>query len=251
MLTVVEGSFFGDAVAQPFIEDVVPQVRLLVALPLLVFALAVIDPDASIVVRDLQSSGVTLDQEGFQAAVLKLERARDAVWPDVVILLLAYLLSWRLHAGYDALVGGTPASSWRWSIPHGHAALTWAGYWYALLSAPFFQFVLYRWVWRFLIWARFMYRVSRVPFRLNPAHPDLSSSIGVLGRGQQVFAIVFVAFAAVMSSTVAHNILVDGAAFHDSRPEIIAFVALCAVAIYAPLLFFAGDMYRARIGGAR
>lgn len=41
----------------------------------------------------------------------------------------------------------------------------------------------------------------------------------------------------------------DGAKFHDARPEIIVFIVICIVTIYSPLLFFAGDMYRARRKG--
>ena len=35
VLTLIEGTLVGDGVAQPFIQDVVPQVRFLIALPLL------------------------------------------------------------------------------------------------------------------------------------------------------------------------------------------------------------------------
>lgn len=251
LLTLVEGTFWGDAVAVPFLKDVVPQVRLLLAMPLLVAAHLVIDPGITEVVHNLQRSGVIPggSKPQFDDALRELERGRDAVWPDVVMLVLAYLLSFVLHPGYDALIGGNAASSWRWWTSGEEVGLTGAGYWYALVSAPVFQLILYRWVWRFLIWARFLFQVSRVPFTLHATHPDRSGGMGVLGRGQQTFVIVFVAFACVMASTVAHNIFIDGIKFHESRPEIMAFIAVCIVVIYSPLLFFVGDLYRARRRG--
>lgn len=250
-LTVVAGTFFGDTVALPFLKDVVPQVRLLIALPLLLMADGAIDPALNTVVGNLDESGVIPEdaKPQYRDALLGLENGRDAVTPDVMLLVLAFVLSWLLHPGYEASGGETLATSWRWSITGGNAGLSMAGIWHALVSAPIFQFVLFRWVWRFLIWAYFLFRVSRLPLALHPTHPDLSGGLGIVGLGQQTFTIVFVAFAAVMSSTIASNILVDGASFRDSRPEIIVFVAASVVALYAPLLFFTGKMYRSRRGG--
>lgn len=44
LLTLIAGTFVGGEVVKPFINDLVPQVRFLIALPLLVFADMAIDP---------------------------------------------------------------------------------------------------------------------------------------------------------------------------------------------------------------
>ena len=40
-----------------------------------------------------------------------------------------------------------------------------AGYWFMLVSAPIFQFILVRWYYRFFLWFWFLWRVSRLELR--------------------------------------------------------------------------------------
>ncbi len=77
VLTLIEGTFVGQGVAQPFIEDVVPQVRFLIALPLLLFADLAIDPAVGVAIRSLELSGVVPDDEQprYQAALRSLKKA--------------------------------------------------------------------------------------------------------------------------------------------------------------------------------
>jgi hypothetical protein len=186
------------------------------------------------------------EQPRYQAALVELRKGRDSIWPDVIMLVLAFSLTWLFQPGYGESAIQTAETSWLWSVADGTVDLSAAGWWYGLISAPFFLFILFRWIWRFLIWAGFLYRVSRIPLALQPTHPDCAGGLGVLGMAQQTFSIVFVAFATVMSSTIAHNILFEGDTFRASRPEIIVFIVVCIVLIYAPLLSFAKNMYTAR-----
>ena len=248
VLTLIEGTFVGDRVAEPFIQDIVPQVRFLIALPLLLFADLAIDPAVGVAIRSLERSGLVPDNEKprYQAALAGLEKGRDSVWPDAVMLMLAFSIAWLFQPGYGDSAIQTGDTAWLASVQDGNLNLTAAGWWYILISAPIFAFILFRWIWRFLIWAGFLYRISRIPLAFHPTHPDLAGGLGILGPTQQTFSIVFVAFAAVMSSTIAHNILFEGVSLQASRPEIIVFIAVNVTLIYAPLLFFARKMYMAR-----
>lgn len=51
--------------------------------------------------------------------------------------------------------------------------------------------ILLRWIWRFLIWADFLFRVSRLSLVLRPGHPDLAGGLGYLGVAQQSFVTIF------------------------------------------------------------
>ncbi len=248
VLTLIEGTFVGDRVAQPFIQDVVPQDRFLIALPLLLLADLAINPAVGVTCRNLERSGVVPDDEQprYQTALVELQKGRDSIWPDAVMLVLAFSLTWLFQPDYGESAIQAADTSWLWSVADGTVDLSAAGWWYGLISAPFFLFILFRWIWRFLIWAGFLYRVSRIPLALQPTHPDCAGGLGVLGMAQQTFSIVFVAFTTVMSSTIAHNILFEGDTFRASRPEIIVFIVVCIVLIYAPLLSFAKTMYTAR-----
>jgi len=245
LLSLFEGSFIGTKVAVPLFADIVPHVRFLIAMPLLLLADLVINPAMSIATRNLQSGGTVpeTEQARFQEALTQMRRARDSVWPDVAIVVLAFGITWIFKPGYGDSALQTAASSW---IRGGEVGYSAAGWWYLLISGPMFQVILFRWFWRFLIWAAFLYRVSRLSLVLLPTDPDLAGGLAYLGRAQQAFVAVFFAFATVASSTIAHDILAEGGAFKDAMPEIVVFVVVFVLIIYAPLLFFSKQLTMAR-----
>ena len=51
-----------------------------------------------------------------------------------------------------------------------HLHLTLAGYWYAFVSIPFFQFILLRWYMRLGVWFRLLWQVSRLNLHLSAAY---------------------------------------------------------------------------------
>ena len=251
ILSLVAGTFVGDAVTQPFWKDVIPQVRLLLTLPLLFIAGKNIDPALELVVQDLDESGVIADADRpqYRAAFRKLEEARDSTLADAIMLVLAISLSLLPQSQHIASTIPTAVTSSLWSMSEGKVRWTAAGAWYAFVSVPVFRFVILRWAWRFVIWARFLYRVSRLPLALRPTHPDLAGGVGIVGFAQLTFVLIFVAIGSLVSSTIAQSILFDGAKFIDARPEMFAFLVSSVLLICAPLLFFANPLYECRRRG--
>ena len=251
VLSLFEGSLIGTGVAVPLFSDLVPHVRLLIAIPLLLVADVVIDPAATTAMQDLEISGVVPDREQprFQAARDKLRRARDSVWPDVVIILLAFGFMWSYKPGYGDAALQAVTTSWMWSTQGNVVHFTPAGWWYLLVGGPMFQVILFRWFWRFIIWAGFLFRVSRIPLKLRPTHPDFAGGLGYLGVAQQTFVVLFFAFAAVSSSTIAQEIVLEGQTFQDQRLEIVTLVVIFVAIIYAPLFFFTRQLFLARRAG--
>ena len=253
LLTLFDGSFSGTNVAQPLTSDIVPHVRLLIAIPLLLLADITIDPATSTATHDLETSGViaTEEQSGFHLALMKMRSARDSVWPDMVIVILALGFTWLFKPGYGDSALKAIATSWLWAVHDGNLRYSAAGWWYLLISGPMFQVILFRWFWRFYIWTAFLFRISRLPLALRPTDPDLSGGLGYLGFAQQSFVAVFLAFATVASSTIAHDILSEGSTFRDERLEIVILVVGFVLVIYAPLLFFTKQLFMARRRGLR
>ena len=75
-----------------------------------------------------------------------------------------------------------------WSGQDGDIRFTAAGGWYLLISGPMFQIILFLWFWRFLIWAAFLFRISRLSLRPRPTDPDLVGGLGYLVPVGQVEA---------------------------------------------------------------
>lgn len=248
VLSLIDGSLTGTRVQQPFLHDVVPNVRFLLAVPLLLLADIPIDAAARTAIHYLETSGVIPDGDlpRFRKLLSGVRRARDSAWPDVVMVVIAYAITWAYNPGYGGAATDFGATSWLWFVEDGEAALSAAGWWYLLVSAPMFQVILYRWLWRFLIWAAFLFGLARIPLALRPVHPDLAGGLGYLGTSQQSFIVVFLAFSTVAASTVAHDVISEGARFVDARLEITIFVVIMTAIVYLPLTFFTARLFVAR-----
>ncbi|NNF97015.1 MAG: hypothetical protein HKM94_08830 [Halobacteria archaeon] len=142
-------------------------------------------------------------------------------------------------------------STWLWTSSGKSLSISLAGWWYFLLAAPLAQIVLYRWIWRFILWIGFLYRVSRIKLALLPTHGDLTGGLGILSNGQFAFVIIFLAFGTLLSSGLAHEMLVDGSSMKEVSPIIYGIVAAQLIAIVAPLVLFTKQLVNAKRHGRR
>jgi hypothetical protein len=113
-----------------------------------------------------------------------------------------------------------------------------AGTWFLLVTSPIVSFLLYRWIWRFIGWTMFLYRVSGMKLELYASHTDLAGGLGMIGTGQALFGIVFLIMASLISSELANNILYEGETLVSVKEVVLVFVVLSIVVIAIPLLFF-------------
>jgi hypothetical protein len=251
ILSTLMDTLGGSEIGLPFLHDPGPYARYLFALPLLVLADVIIDPLLASIVLYFKKSEILgeEDQSRYDEAVLQIIRRRDSVLADVVLIALAYTLSLSVITGYGGVSLEQGVSTWLRAVTAEAHWLTPAGWWYILVSAPLLQILLYRWGWRFLIWAGFLYRVSRIRLALQPTHPDLMGGLGRVSSYQLAFGVVFVAIAVMISSALADQILFQGRTLIEFRMEIVVFVLACIVTIVAPLFFFLGQLLRAKQHG--
>ena len=248
ILTAIDDTLAGGSIKLTFFHDPVPHARYLIALPLLVLAERVIDPYLAAIVRHFETSGLVSDDEKplYNQALLQLNRRSDAMWVDVALFLLAFSLSWILNSVFGLSASDQGPSSWMSTVTGEAATLTPAGWWLLLVSSPFLQFIVYRWIWRLIIWNGFLNRISRFRLVLQCAHPDRTGGLGILSRGQSSFGVVFTAFCVMMSSTLAREIIHEGRTLSDSQWEVIGYVLICFVIITGPLCTFFGQLLRAK-----
>jgi hypothetical protein len=105
----------------------------------------------------------------FEAARASALRLRNSVAPELLLIAFVYgigvLIIWRQYLALDT-------ATWYAAPTAAGSKLTLAGIWYGYVSLPIFQFLLVRWYFRLLIWARFLWQVSRIELSLIPTHPD-------------------------------------------------------------------------------
>jgi len=245
VLTLINGTFISDDITIPFVKDVVPYVRGLIAITLLVMADNIIEPMMSRVLKYLRTSGVVPDSEQVHLnnAVDKMTYLINAKWMQLILVILVVLMSWVMQADYVDMWTERDVTSWALQLENGKVDETMAGTWYLLVASPMVSFLLYRWVWRFIAWSIFLYRVSRMQLELYASHTDLAGGLGMVGAGQALFGIVFLILASLVSSELASNILYEGDNLVSVKQVALVFIVVSIVIIAVPLLFFARKLF--------
>jgi hypothetical protein len=245
VLTLIEGTLFATDITIAFVNDVVPNVRGLIVIPLLVMADNIIEPMMTRVLKYLRTSGVVPDSEHvhLENAVERITYLINTKWIQAILVMLAVLVGWLLQADYVDMWKEKGVTSWALQQENGDVDQTIAGTWFLLVTAPMVSFLLYRWMWRFIVWSIFLYRVSRMKLELYASHSDLAGGLGMIGAGQALFGILFLILATMLSSELASNILYEGDKLVDVKLVVLVFIVISIVVIAIPLLFFTRKLF--------
>lgn len=243
-LSAGAGLLFSDAVTVSFARDLGAHVRFLIAVPLFLLADLVVGPQLTTIVQRLVESRLVsaADTPRLEAALDEVARRRDSRVAEATLLVLAYLIAWTA----TGTMRSGAISTWVATTSGAGVYLTAAGWWYVGVSAPVFVFLFLRWVWRGIVWSRFLARIARLDLGLVATHPDEAGGIAFLGSGQSAFGIVVFAFSAVLSGTIAERILYGGAHVMDVKAPLIGFVILAVATVFGPLLVLARPLGAAR-----
>jgi len=244
LLSLVAGHAFGNRVAVTLLRDPVILSRFLFVLPLLALAEIVVERSLGVQAQQFLASGVVPAGEAVKLEAAKAEalRLRESVVAEGVIVVLAVAIA---IIAQVVIRFGSEESTWKRS----DAGITLAGWWYILVSLPILFFFLLRWFWIFLLWSRFLFRISRLGLELTPTHPDRAGGLGFLGWGLASFGLVLMAISAVLSGSLAYEIVHRGSSLNILKYHIMIFVVLAIVILHAPLIVFTGRLARCRFRG--
>ncbi|MGB0068453.1 MAG: hypothetical protein WBQ11_10425 [Isosphaeraceae bacterium] len=244
LLSLVAGHAFGNRVAVTLLRDPVILSRFLFVLPLLALAEIVVERSLGVQAQHFLASGVVPAGEAVKLEAAKAEalRLRESVVAEGVIVVLAVAIA---IIAQVVIRFGSEESTWKRS----DAGITLAGWWYILVSLPILFFFLLRWLWIFLLWSRFLFRISRLGLELTPTHPDRAGGLGFLGWGLASFGLVLMAISAVLSGSLAYEIVHRGSSLNILKYHIMIFVVLAIVILHAPLIVFTGRLARCRFRG--
>ena len=173
------------------------------------------------------------DRQAYFDAVDEGTRLRDSKWAEAGVVFLAYLST---IAG--RMIFAPTVSNWGWRVSDAGAEYSPAAFWYALVSIPIFQFLLFRWFLRMLVWTRFLYRISKLKLKLQPTHPDRAGGIAFIGANQRYFGIIVFAVGAVVGGVFANEILYEGMTIESIQAPSITLAILFVLIVQLPGLSF-------------
>lgn len=250
VLSLLDGVAMGAAVKIPFLLDVDMHVRFLLSLPILIAAEIIVHQRTRIVVGQFVAQGLVPDslRARFQQAIENAMKLRNSIVAELLLIAFVYgvgiFVVWRYYMVLEV-------PTW-YATPEAQLVRPkLAGWWYFFVSLPIYQFILLRWYFRFLVWTRFMWQVSRLPLAYQPLHPDGNGGIGFLAGVTRAFAPLLFAQGALLAGQLANTILYTGQALTSYYVEIVLTVAFAVFIVVAPLLLFALPLAGAKREGVR
>ena len=250
LLSALDGRAWGGGVAVPFLRDWDTHARFLVALPLLVVAELVVHQRMRFVVKQFLERNLIPPSalSRFEAAIASAFRLRNSVLAEVLLIAFVCLVGvsvfWRQ---YVVLTTAT----WYATPTADGMTLSRTGVWYAYVSLALFQFLLMRWYFRILIWARFLWHVSRIKLSLIPTHPDRVGGLGFLANTVYAFVPLAVAHGALLAGVIANRIFYLEARLLDFKIEVAVVLAFMLCLVFGPLVVFVVQLAQAKRTGGR
>lgn len=249
LLSWLGGHALGDTIMVPFLYDIEVHVRFLVALPILVAAELIVHSRIRPTVKRFVERGIIIpeDMPRFHAAIDSAMRLRNSLIVEVALLVLVYTFGiWVSRSQIP-----TGITTWYATSEGSQGHLTPAGYWYAFVSIPIFQFILLRWYLRFFIWFKFLWRVSKLNLRLIATHPDRTAGLGFLGNLSYAFGPILFAQGALLAALIASRVLYEGQSLMAFKMEVGGLVVFFLLFILSPLLVFTPHLARVKREGLR
>jgi hypothetical protein len=242
VLSAVEGTAIGHRVRLPFLYDFAAYTRFLVAIPLLILAEGLVERRVAGAATHFVHSGL-VPRSGlprYEAALDGCRSMRDSSLAEVVVLALT-AISVVASNGFPF-----EFSSWRSIVTGSVHARTLTGWWYLVVGVGLFQFLSWRWLWRLLIWYRFLWLTSRLDLRLIPTHPDRAAGLGFVGEVQRVFWTIVFACSATAAGVMANEIVHAGVPLQRYEFPIAGYVVVVLLFFLSPLIMFTPRMVEAK-----
>jgi len=228
------------------LKDYTINVRLLIAVPVLLIGQVVMENTFRTIVRHIRNAELLPAQEEAKMdhTIASLIRLRDSIVPEIVILVAAYghfLSTLKLR-----LVTAEP---WALGDSSSFFHLSPAAWYYALVSQLVYQFLLGISLWKWFLWICFLFRLSRLDLQLIPTHPDLHAGIGFLGVSPMAIAPTMFVAAGAIGSSWRTEILKHTAHLMDFKLEAIILLVVVLILAMGPLVFFVPRLSKLRRQG--
>jgi hypothetical protein len=223
----------------PFIYDISLHVRFLFVLPVLLFAEQLLENTTQLGLNSF-FNGRFCEREPVDRILERAAQLRDSWHVELALVSIAViggqLVLWQVVTGTGLIQGTGDIGSW-----------TLARIWYSAIALPLVQFVMFRWLWRWLIWTYVLVRISRLPLTPISTHPDLAGGLGGLARPVNGFAGFVLAMSAILSSAWGTQLLAGNTQLDALLLPLTTFLVTAAAIALVPLLAFSGQLFRTRL----
>lgn len=238
MLGVGEGLFTGRW--DPLLTHSEVHVRTLFALPILLLAELELRRSAAAVSRRVVDDDL-LSPERLPVWLAVLKRLRAVVnFRLFEYLFLAFAFGVVMAAYLEYL----PSWLLRWLTPTLHQAggfwktATLATWWYVLVAQPLLLLMIGRWLFRWTLWGRLLWRLCQLKPRLRPAHADRAAGLAFLCVPVLALRYFVLALAATIASVWYDEIARGAAQPATFSVDLLLFLGLTLALVALPYAVF-------------
>ena len=245
VIVLAEGFLRRSSMAS-FFTDVATHARSLVAAPLLILCEALCLKRLAGTANQFVRAGIIEKQDEleFNALRASTRTLMNATVAEIVAVIFAYLIALGL-VRYVALFEVRP-----WYLLDGsNSAISLAGWWHSLVSLPLLLILFFGWMWRVLLWSRFLIRIAGMKLRLIAAHPDRASGLKFLNSSVIAFIPLAFTFGVVTAGSIANRILYQGATIESTQMTVAGLVVFVLVLFVGPLLVFVLKLHGQKVEG--
>jgi hypothetical protein len=208
IISAIEGTLY-QAGQDTFLQDIAMHVRLLLALPMLL--LIGIGIDEKVIEVKKYFSGTLMrdnDQQQVLSKVLKgTHKLINSAFAELILFLIVIIATISIGKGGVFNAEHQETGSWKFAFTDGKQALSYAGAWADYFSIPVYQFLLLRWLWRYIVWAVLLFRLSFTRLSLLATHPDKAGGLSLLMHAQKYLNMIFVTVSLVISGELFAKLL--------------------------------------------
>ncbi|HYI97844.1 MAG TPA: hypothetical protein VEX68_30170 [Bryobacteraceae bacterium] len=216
--------------------------RLLVAIPLLIYAEVVMERIVPSVVRQFTLAGLVFGrtQDEFIEILHRAQKLRDSIWGKLLVggvLLFSIVL-----AKFHPLLSDEVA--WTGSSDVHTPQFGFAGWWFLYVGRLVFIGLLTLWAWRLLVGWRLILWISRLDLHLVPSHPDRAGGLGFVQHVSIADAFIVLAISVVLAGRWGHDVLYHSMHIDSLKLLVAAYVVMVLILFLGPLLFFSKSLRR-------
>jgi hypothetical protein len=228
-------------VPEPLLAHFGIHVRLLLAVPLMIFAEALGHSILPRVVPYFLTSGVLPpSEEGrFRSILSGMLKLRDNTLPWVFIIAIVVAITLSSPDSFSA-------HEMDWAQEGVNRGLGFGGKWFIYVGRPVFLALLLGWLWRLILVGILLRKISRLKLSLVASHPDCSGGLGFIELMPAMFSPIVFSLSALMASNWSHRIVYHGAKLLDLKVEMIAFMVILIVVFLGPYFVFFGPLRKAK-----
>src|SRR5262245_26612236 len=206
-LALASDSGSGAGTAASFFSDFTTYARSLIAAPLLIFAEKDCLPRLGACARHFLEAGLVRDSERqrFDHAAVTIRRLLDSQSVEILVVILAYFVT-AVFLRYSP-AGDRP----RWLGSSAPTDLSLIEFWYVFVIRPLFLILAFGWIWRQLLWGRFLWLISKLDLRLVPSHPDQVGGLKFISSCLRGYRLLCCALGSIAAGVTANHIVHEGA----------------------------------------